>query len=40
MHLICEKAQNIEDWKDIILTILDKDPGMFERRNKQGDTPQ
>lgn len=39
LHLIVEKAQNFEDWKFIIETILDKQPGIYYMNNKLGETP-
>jgi hypothetical protein len=40
LHHIIEKAQNIDDWKDIIFIILNENEGIFYMPNKFGDTPE
>ena len=39
LHLILERASNLEEWKFVIETILDKQPGIFYMNNRCGETP-
>jgi hypothetical protein len=40
LHHIIDKAQNIDDWRNIIITILDENEGIFYMPNKYGDSPE